>query len=377
MVAAFDVIVIGLGGMGSAAAYQLARRKQRVLGLEQFTAPHDRGSSHGKSRIIRQAYFEDPIYVPLLLRAYELWQQIEQETNQEILKITGGLMLGAPQSTTVTGSLHSAQEHDLAYELLDSAAIHNRFPALHPPPGTIALYEQKAGFLRPEAAITAHLQRASQLGAQLHFEEPVLDWSADATGVQVVTNQGQYRAKRLVIAPGAWAPQLFKLDLPLVIERQVLYWFKPIKNEEFFSSNCLPIYIWEAEDNVFFYGFPADHDLANGVKIAFFYMGQVCTPETIDRTVHAHEIDKMREYLVQYIPDLNGELVHATTCMYTTTPDGHFVIGLHPDYPQVTIASPCSGHGFKFASVIGEILADLAIDATTKHSLDLFSPKRF
>lgn len=376
----FDVIVIGLGGMGSATVYQLAQRGQRVLGLEQFTPPHNRGSSHGKSRIIRQAYFEHPSYVPLVLRAYELWQQLEQETNQSILSLTGGLMLGRANSTIVQGSLHSAQQHRLAYELLDTADIHKRFPLLLPDPETVALYEPNAGFVRPERAISAYLQQATQFGATLRFQEPVLDWDATDQGVQVITPFAQYQAAKLVIAPGAWATQMLKLDLPLVVERQVLYWFEPLSNLEQFKAEHLPIYVWETQDGTQFYGFPAHGDRSEGVKVSFFRGGQIerrCTPATIDRTVHEAEIETMRKCLKQYIPTLNGRLVDTVICMYTTTPDEHFVIGLHPDYPQVVIASPCSGHGFKFASVIGEILADLAIEAHTHHPLDLFQPSRF
>ncbi|MBF2072640.1 MAG: N-methyl-L-tryptophan oxidase [Synechococcales cyanobacterium C42_A2020_086] len=377
MTSSYDAIVIGLGGMGSATAYQLAQRGKRVLGIEQFTSPHERGSSHGKSRIIRQAYFEHPAYVPLLQRAYELWQQIEHDTQQSLLTLTGGLMLGPPESATVAGSLHSAQQHDLPHEVWDAAEIHRRVPPLCPPPGTVALYERKAGILRPEVSIAAHLQRAAQLGADLHFQEPVLDWRTMDSGVEVTTAQGQYHAERLVITPGPWASHLLKLDLPLVVERQVLYWFQPTTGIEPFLSDRLPIYIWETEDGVQFYGFPAHDSLHDGAKIAFFRMGQVCTPDTIDRTVYDSEIAKMRHYIDIYIPTLNGILLNTATCMYTNTPDTQFVIGLHPIYPQVVIASPCSGHGFKFASVVGEILADLALSGTTLHPLDLFAPDRF
>jgi sarcosine oxidase len=377
MVGSFDVIVIGLGGMGSATVYHLAQRGQRVLGLEQFTSPHDRGSSHGKSRIIRQSYFEDPAYVPLVLRAYELWQQLEQETDQTILIPTGGLMMGPPESTAVAGSLRSAEEHGLAHELLDAQAIRQRFPVLHPDPETIALYETQAGFVRPEVAISAYLQRATQLGAQLQFETPVLDWHGTAQGVQVITASATYQAEKLVITPGAWAAQLLKLQMPFVVERQVLYWFEPLRQFELFGCDRLPVYLWETYDGTQFYGFPADGDPSLGVKIAFFRMGQICTADTIDRTVHQDEIEKMRLCLSQYIPDLNGDLKSTATCMYTNTIDQNFVIGLHPDHPQVAIASPCSGHGFKFASVVGEILADLAIEGRTKHQLDLFRPDRF
>jgi sarcosine oxidase len=373
----FDVIVIGLGGMGSATVHQLAQRGCRVLGLDQFTPPHNRGSSHGKSRIIRQAYFEHPSYVPLVLRAYELWQQLEQETEQQILTLTGGLMLGQANSTIVQGSLHSAQQHHLAYEFLDTATIHKRFPPLLLEPDTVALYEHNAGFIQPEIAISTYLQRAAQLGASLHFEEPVLDWHATDQGVKVITTAAEYEAAKLIIAPGAWATAMLKLDLPLVIERQVLYWFEPVSHSDQFSAQHLPIYVWETQDGTQFYGFPADE---KGAKVAFFRGGQIeqsCTPATIDRAVHEYEIETMRKCLQQYIPQLNGRLLDAVTCMYTSTPDEHFVIGVHPHYSQVVIASPCSGHGFKFASVIGEILADLSIEAQTRYPLELFQPTRF
>lgn len=365
--------------MGSATVYQLARRGKRVLGLDQYTPAHNQGSSHGKSRVIRQAYFEHPAYVPLLLRTYELWAQIEHETGEELLTITGGLMIGAPESATVAGSILSAKEHGLFHEIIDAAEIKKRFPPLKPNKEAIALYEKKAGFVRPEASVNAHLQRAAQLGATLHFEEPVLDWKTapGGDGVQVTTAQDCYQAERLVISPGAWALEMLKLDLPLSVERQVLYWFDPVGGIEPFLPDCFPIYIWEAEDGMQFYGFPAHGGSQEGVKVAFFYMGVPCTPATIDRTVHEDEILKMRSYLSDRIPALNGRLLNAATCMYTNTPDQHFIIGLHPEHPQVTIASPCSGHGYKFASVIGEILADLAIEGQTRYSLDLFTPTRF
>ncbi len=377
MTSPFDVIVIGLGGMGSATAYQLARRGQRVLGLERHTPAHDQGSSHGQSRVIRQAYFEHPDYVPLLLRAYELWAQIEQDTGQSLLTITGGLMIGSPDSETVSGSLRSAQQHGLFHELLEAAEIRRRFPPLQARGETIALYEKKAGFVRPEASVSAHLQRAASLGATLHFEQPVLAWEASAAGdgVQVTTAQGTYQAERLVIAPGAWASELLGLDVPLTVERQVLYWFEPIGGSEPFLPDRFPIYIWEAEDGVKFYGFP--QDAQPGVKVAFFYMGVPCSADTIDRTVQAAEIHKMRAYLAERIPALNSTCLSTATCLYTNTPDQHFIIAHHPQYPQVTIASPCSGHGYKFASVIGEILADLTIDGKTRQPLDLFTPTRF
>ena len=375
----FDVIVIGLGGMGSATAYQLARRGKRVLGLERYTPAHNLGSSHGKSRIVRQAYFEHPAYVPLLMRAYELWEQIEQETGKNLLTLTGGLMLGLPESETVAGSILSARKHGLEHELLDAREIKRRFPPFQPSQETIALYEKKAGFVHPEHSVSAHLQRATELGATLHFEEPALSWEASSSGsrVCVTTAKGCYEAEKLAIAPGAWAGDIFNFDLPLTVERQVMYWFDPVGGIEPFLPEHFPIYIWEAEDQVKFYGFPAQGGKQDGVKVAFFYKGVPCTAETIDRTVEVAEIQQMRQYLAERIPALNSDCLQTSTCLYTNTPDFHFVIAPHPQYSQVAIASPCSGHGYKFASVVGEILADLVIDGKTRHPLDLFAPTRF
>jgi sarcosine oxidase len=373
----YDVIVVGLGGMGSAAAYQLSRRSKRVLGLEKFSPAHDRGSSHGRSRIIRQAYFEDPAYVPLLLRAYELWEQLERETNQDLMTLTGGLMIGRRESELVSGSVRSAEEHGLPYELLDAGEIRARFPALSPDPETVALYEERAGFLRPEETVRAHLDRADSLGAQLRFEEPVLSWEASPSGVRVRTPEGSYEAERLVITPGAWAPQLlWGLGLPLEVERQVMYWFEPTGGVEPFLWDRFPIFIWEPDDGNWFYGFPAQED-DRGVKAAFYRAGGVpTTPETIDREVHDEEIDFIRAYLAKYVPELAGRCLDARVCMYTNTPDLHFVISLHPDHPEVAIACGFSGHGYKFCSVVGEILTDLVVDGVTSHPIDIFSPER-
>ncbi len=372
-----DVIVAGLGGMGSAAAYQLAGRGQRVLGLERFSPAHDRGSSHGRSRIIRQAYFEGSEYVPLLLRAYELWEQLEEETGQRLMTLTGGLMIGREDGELVSGSVQSAEEHGLPYEMLDAAEIRRSFPAYAPGPETVALYEEKAGFVRPEETVKAHLDQASSSGADLRFGEPVLSWEASGDGVRVETPKSTYEAGRLVISPGAWAPQvLADLDLPLEVIRQVMFWYEPKNGLEPFLPERFPIFIWEPEDGNMFYGFPAQ-DADRGVKAAFFRAGGVPTsPDTIDREVHEEEIGFLRSYLAEHVPELAGRCLDARACMYTNTPDEHFVISAHPEHPQVVIACGFSGHGYKFCSVVGEIVADLAIEGSTRHPIALFSPAR-
>jgi sarcosine oxidase len=378
MSSTYDAIIIGLGAMGSATAYQLARRGVRVLGLERFTPAHSRGSSHGHSRIIRQAYMEDPAYVPLLLRAYELWEEIERESGQALLTLTGGLMLGAPDSQAVAGAARSAEEHGLPYELLDAADLRQRFPPLRPEPGTVALYEHRAGFVRPEASIGAFLGRAAALGAELRFEEPALCWEAGERGVRVTTARGTYEAGRLVVAGGAWAPELLgELGAPLHARRKVLFWFTPTGGVEPFLPDRFPIYIWELSPELSFYGFPHQEGAPGGIKVALHSGGEPCTPETIDRTVRPEDVTAIREAVGERIPALQGPLLEAATCMYTMTPDEHFVVGMHPSRPNVVVASPCSGHGFKFTSVMGEVLADLAQTGETRHPIRLFSPLRF
>jgi len=361
----FDVIVVGLGGMGSAAAAHAASRGKRVLGIEQFQAAHDQGSSHGRSRVIRLAYFEHPAYVPLLRRSYELWRRLENATGRDLLRITGGLMIGAPDSEVVAGSLRSAREHQLDHELLDAAAIRRRLPPFTPSEGVVALHEREAGVLFPEEAIRAHLDVAVDNGARVHFDERVEDWQVSPSGViEVRTSRARYETERLILAPGAWASSIFKIDwLPLAVEPQQLHWFHPEGGAAAFAPDRFPIYIWDLGDGIQFYGFPADEE--DRVKVAFFR--STVTGEAA-----------IRDALRPCLPALaNGTLVETVSCKYTLTPDHHFVIGHHPDYANVVIASPCSGHGYKFASVIGEILADLALDGATRHPIDLFDPKRF
>ncbi|WP_062210352.1 N-methyl-L-tryptophan oxidase [Streptomyces sp. NBRC 109706] len=380
----YDVIVLGIGGMGSAAAHQLAARGARVLGLERFDPVHDRGSSHGGSRIIRQSYFEGADYVPLLLRSYELFERLERETGRELMVLSGGLMLGTRESRTVAGSLAAADAWDLPHELLDAAEIRRRFPTLSPRADEVALWEARAGLVRPEETVRAGIERATAAGAELRFREPVTSWEAlpGGAGVRVRTALGSYTAGQLVICPGAWAlEQLADLGVPFTIERQIMYWFQPSGESgvEPFLPDRHPVYIWERpEDDTQIYGFPAIDGPEGGAKVAFFRRaGGECTPETIDRTVHPAEVATMAEHAGRHLPSLPGALLHAATCMYTTTPDEHFVIARHPAHEAVTVACGFSGHGFKFVPVVGEILADLALTGTTAHPVALFHPGRF
>ncbi|MGP4111619.1 N-methyl-L-tryptophan oxidase [Streptomyces sp. 4N509B] len=376
----FDVIVLGVGGMGSAAAHHLAARGARVLGLERFGPVHRQGSSHGGSRIIRQSYFEGSAYVPLLLRSYELFERLERETGRDITLLCGGLMLGRPDSQAVAGSLHSATVWDLPHEMLDAAEIRRRFPTLAPDDDEVALHERRAGLVRPEETVAAQLERATAAGAQLRFDEPVTDWEVTAGGVRVRTaTGGVYTAGHLVVTPGAWAPSVLAgLGVPFTVERQIIHWFEPTDGTAAYAPERQPIYIWEkAGTPSQVYGFPAIDGPDGGVKVAFFRRGQPCDPETIDRTVHPEEVAEMAEHAGRLLPTLPGRPLRSVTCMYTTTPDEHFVIAPHPAHREVTVACGFSGHGFKFVPVVGEILADLALDGETGHPIELFDPRRF
>jgi len=367
----YDTIVVGLGAMGSAAAFHLARRGQRVVGLEQFTLAHDRGSSHGRSRVTRQAYFENPAYVPLLGRANELWTQLQRDSGRRLMEITGGLMLGPPEGGVVQGTLASARMHGLPHEVLDASEVRRRFPAFSIQDGTIGVLDKVAGVLFPEDCIRAHAAGATQAGADLRWQEPLLGWKATGDSVQVKTTRGTYAASTIVLCAGPWMGQLLaELRLPLAVERNVLYWFRPTTDVALFAPGRFPVFLIEYEPGKLFYGFPA---LGNdGVKVARHHTGVSCSPADIRREIDPDEIREARSILERHLPTVNGELLSATTCMYTNTPDGHFIIDRHPEHPNVILASPCSGHGFKFASVIGEVLADLTCDGQTQHPIDMF-----
>ena len=339
-----DVIVVGLGGMGSAAAYHLATRGHKVLGLERHTPAHDKGSSHGGSRIVRQSYFEDPAYVPLLLRAYELWDQLGHDSGTDVVTYTGGLFLGREDALTFAGSLRASQQWDLPHEVLSAADVRRRFPTFTPAADELALYEAKAGFAR---------------------------------GVRVTTASATYEADQLVVAPGAWAPQLLAdLAVPIEVERQVMHWFEPVGGVGPYLPDRHPIYIHEDREGTQIYGFPSIDGPEGGAKVAFFRRGQACTPDTIDREVSAAEVDDMAAYAARLLPTLPGRSISAATCMYSNTPDQHFVIAKHPEHANVTVACGFSGHGFKFVPVVGEILAELATTGSTAHPIDLFDPRR-
>jgi sarcosine oxidase len=382
-VATCDVIVLGLGGMGSAAVAQVAARGRRVIGIDQFAPLHDRGSSHGRTRVIRQAYFEDPAYVPLLLRAYELWRQLQRASGRTLLRLCGGLMIGAPESEVVAGSLRSARQHSLPHELLERRELRRRFPMFRLPPETIALYERQAGLTYCERAVEAHLAVAARAGAALRFEERVIGWAAQRDGhVTVKTDHATYEAGQLIVTPGPWAPELLgSIGAAMGIERQVLFWFQPPDGVAPFAPDRFPIFFWQSGPSAAGcpYGFPAVDGPTGGVKISLHRKPTIerCTPETVDRRIRDGDVAEIRDALRSFLPALDGALVNATTCLYTMTPDQHFVIGVHPDHPQVKMAAGFSGHGFKFCPVVGEMLADLTTTGQTRFEIGLFDPRRF
>jgi sarcosine oxidase len=370
----YDIIIAGLGAMGSATAYQLAKRGCRVLGLDRFTPPHSFGSSHGQTRIIREAYFEHPIYVPMVQRAYALWEELARAASDELFRQTGGLMLGRADSEVFMGAQRSAETHRLPCEILDATQVRQRFRALRPDDDMFAVWEPHAGILFTERCIAAHLSLAARHGASLRYDEPVLRWAASGDGVKVVTAKQEYEAGQLILSAGSWLPQLApELKPAFTIERQVLFWFDPKASRDAFAPERCPIHLWQFDGTCFFYGFP---DLGEGVKVACHHDGEPTSPEQVRRDVAPAEVEAMRSVVRRFLPDADGPLRSATVCLYTNTADGHFWIDRLPRCPQVWIVSPCSGHGFKFSSVVGEVVADLATQGRCAFDLSLFGNRR-
>jgi sarcosine oxidase len=389
MAGIYDIIVVGVGSMGSAACYHLARRDPslRVLGLEQFDVPHGQGSHHGFSRMIRLAYFEHPDYVALLKRAYENWDALEQESGAKLLHLTGGLYLGQPQSELVTGSIDAARKYDLPHEVLDRDELTRRFPQFQLPGAgdeeVIAFFETKAGFLVPERVVSAQAELAMRHGVEIHGRERVIAWEAGPAGVTVRTDKDEYHAGHVVFCGGAWSDRLVRdLGVELTVTRQTLGWFWP-RTPERFALGTFPCWALDMAPKANFrgvyYGFPMlGGDYANpGVKIALHWPDQPTDPDTVKRDPQPGDEDDLRKAVRQYIPDADGPLLSLRVCLYTNSPDGHFIIDRHPRHERVTIACGFSGHGFKFTSVVGEVLADLATRGATQPPIGFLGLNRF
>jgi len=370
----FDVAIMGVGGMGSAAMQALARRGASVCGVEQFAPVHDLGSSHGQTRIIRKAYFEHPDYIPLLHRTYELWQVLERESGTRLMVETGLLAAGLPTSPLIQGLDLCYGEHELPHEKLDSEEVKKRFPQFNLPQGQVAYYDPIAGYLRVEECVRQQIALAEKHGAKLYSNEKVLAWHASTSGILLETTHRKISAGQLIITTGAWAaPELQKLGVKLEIWRKVLLWFDSPDIKRY--QEGFPIFYVETEAGGF-YGFPAIDDL--GLKIAEHEQATPCqSPEEMDREPRDADEALPRSFMISVFPGFEPVRTAGSTCMYTMTPDHHFIIGRHPVHETVLIAAGFSGHGFKFAPVVGEILAGLALDGATRHRIDFLSIDRF
>jgi sarcosine oxidase len=364
--------------MGSATVAELAARGARVLGLERGSIPNDEGSSHGVTRIIRLAYMEDPRYVPLVRRAYERWRELERRAGETLLVITGGVDAGPPDAENVVGALEACRLHDLEHELLDADALMARFPGFRLPGDFQAVYQPDAGFVLSERAVAVHAGLALADGADLHGHEAVLDWRRDGDGVLVRTDRDTYRARRLVVSAGAWAGRLLPaLDGVAVPERQVLLWSRTLRPERF-AVGAFPVFILDVPEGRF-YGFP-EHGIPGFKQGLYHHRGETVDPDAWPRErgrVDAEDEALLRACTSRYFPDADGPTLTLKTCLFTNTPDEHFIIDRLPEAPQVVVVSPCSGHGFKFAPVVGEIAADLALEGGTDHDIDMFGIDRF
>lgn len=371
----YDAIVVGAsGGVGSAALYHAARRGLRVLGLDRFSPGHDRGSSHGETRIIREAYFEHPDYVPLVRHSYALWRALEELRGRELLTTTGLLEIGPPLGEIVAGVRASAQKHAIVIEDIPAGDVEQRFPGFRLPEGCEAVFEPTAGYLRVEQCVIAHAEEAVHLGAELITGESINSWRAEGTGVLVQTDAQVYSADRLILAAGAWAPQLLReLEIPLVVRRKPLYWYAP-HGDHYRADRGCPAFLFELPAGIF-YGL-AQIDV-QGVKLAEHTGGTiVADPLTVDRELDAADESRVSQFAAHYLPNLSRRLITHATCLYTLTADHNFVVDRHPLFPQIAFATGLSGHGFKFTPALGQALVELAVDGQSTLPIEFLNCQR-
>jgi sarcosine oxidase len=371
----YDVIVVGLGAMGSAAAYSLAVRGLRVLGVDRHQPPHRHGSHHGESRIIRKAYYEHPAYVPLLERAFAAWRELEERAHATLVRRTGGLMMGAPTGELVPGVLESARAHHLPHEVLSSDALAARYPQFRVDPSMIAVWEEDAGILYPEACVRAFLEGARAAKAELRYGEAAQEWTCGPEGVRVRTARDRYSSGALVLTAGAGMGELVaELRSHLRVERQVVAHFAPASDPAALALGRFPIFCLEEPGGAFYYGVP---DLGTGCKIARHHGGAIGQPADLSRQATDADIADIRDFMDRRLPQANGALNASDVCLYTNTPDFHFLVDRHPRHDEVILASVCSGHGFKFASVVGEIIAELVQGKRPVFDLSMFRMARW
>jgi monomeric sarcosine oxidase len=371
----YDVIVLGMGGVGSAALLQLARRGVRALGIDQFDPPHDRGSSHGQTRVIRQAYFEHPDYVPLLMESYRLWHDLEALSVRRLFHQVGLVQVGPMEGHVVPGVLRSAREHALAVKELSAQDSQRRWPGLRVPTDMLCVYEPAAGYLLVEDCVRAALDVASSAGADLLPNTQVRSWSADGTGVSVHSDRGDFATKQLIIAAGPWAASLLAgVNVKLVVRRKSLFWFEA-SGSAYDASAGFPVFLYELPSGVF-YGFPKID--SRGVKAAEHSGGhEIDDPLAVDRGIDTAESRRVANFLSACLPHVSSNVTDHSVCLYTMSPDEHFIVDRHPNHPNVVFAAGLSGHGFKFTPVLGRALAELALDGGTELPIDFLSLDRF
>lgn len=372
----YEIAVVGLGGMGSAILAHCARRGASVIGLEQFGRGHDLGSSSGRSRMIRKAYFEDPAYVPLLLRSYELWRELEQKTGASLLRLTGLLMVGQEGCEIVAGATRAAREHALALESLSAREIKARYPMLKVRDDEVGVYEPDGGVLDPERAIDAHLTLAAAAGATMRFAIPMKDWEATNAGFLIRLADGTtVQSHSLVLSLGAWFKEaLERLGIAIRVQRNIQAWFNST-SDAYRAPHFPPFLLDRAGLLSPLYGFP---DFGDGVKAAFHAHGDLTDAAHVVREIDsARDIEPIARAMADWMPEAATRLRAAKACLYTLTPDGHFVVDRHPEHPGLVLCGGFSGHGFKFAPVIGEICADLALEEPARHEIELLSLRRF
>jgi monomeric sarcosine oxidase len=370
----YDCIVLGTGGVGSAACWQLSRRGAAVLGLDRFPPGHDRGSSHGQTRIIRQAYFEHADYVPLLLRAYDLWAELEQITGQRLFEQVGLLQIGPADGVVVSGVLRAAALHSLPVETLSAAKSNRRFPGFHVPEQMTAVFEPRAGLLHVEACVRAHCSAAVAAGAELLSGVTVHGWEAAQDGVAVHTDRGVFRAAKLIITAGAWSPQMLNVsDLSLRVVRKHIYWF-PAPESKHEASRGAPTFLYELPHGCF-YGFPSIN--ADGLKCGEHSGGErVADPLNDARLADERDQQRVTQFVKEYLPGVPPHFHSRSVCFYTMSPDEQFIVDRHPQHANVCFAAGLSGHGFKFTGVLGEVLADWTLEGKTKLPVEFLAQSR-
>lgn len=359
--------------MGAAASYNLAKRGLRVLNIERFGVNHEFGSSHGRTRIIRLAYYEDPRYVPLLRRAYDSWRELESKSGRKLLRVTGGLMIGKPDGELVKGVVRSAAAHGIDHERLTASEVEKRFEAFTLGEEYCAVYEETAGVLSAEECVRGFVGVGSEAGCEYRFSEQVQKWKSTVEGVEVETSAGTQTAAKLIFCAGPWNGALLPGLLPLQVERQVPLWFSS-GGKDRYSPSKMPVFVMEEGADQFYYGLP---DVGHGVKVARTHGGEFSDPEKVRREVSEEDIAPVRGFISRRLKGLEGAPIASTTCLYTNTPDLNFAVGLHPADRKVVVVSACSGHGFKFASVLGEVAADLTTSGATSYDLEFLDPARF